>query len=462
MKQHIHSMSSIDILDRVAHRYCSLVPHEASVLVAASGGGDSTALLFLLHALSERCAISRLGILHVNHCLRGKESDEDERFVAALAKRLAVPLYVKKVPGMDLHSPGVEAWARAERYRFFLAIQEQMRYDFVATGHTADDQAETVLMRIMRGAGLRGLRGVLARREDGVVRPLIDLRRQEIVSWLKAKNIRFRTDASNDSRAFLRNRIRHDVLPAFERQEPGTYERLSGIAEKSQELWRSVAPAVERWIAAYVKRYPGRFVVKKIGFSDPFHASEGLRSLFDAYAIPADAAAIDRVTGWGARSAQGEWPLPGGAWRFYPGRDTIVFCKETAPFCCTLNVPGVTECPAGARFIVTEAPAPADSVRGDNATVVLDRDVCGDLLVYRNWNAADRFVPFGSARPAAVGTFLAKQRFSKAERTQIGVVENGQGLIVWVPGVRISQAARVTPETKRLLKICYQSCPPIV
>jgi tRNA(Ile)-lysidine synthase len=173
-------MSARDILDRVARRYGTLVPQGASVLAAVSGGGDSTALLFLLAALKERCAIQRIGVLHVNHGLRGKESDGDETFVASLAKHLEMPFYAEKLSGQSLHSPGMEAWARSERYGFFQQIREQEHYDFIATGHTADDQAETVLLRIMRGTGLRGLRGILAKREDRVIRPIIDLRRAEI------------------------------------------------------------------------------------------------------------------------------------------------------------------------------------------------------------------------------------------------------------------------------------------
>lgn len=456
-------MSASDILDRVARRYGTLVPQGASVLAAVSGGGDSTALLFMLAAVKERRAIQRLGVLHVNHGLRGKESDGDETFVASLAQRLKVPFYVKKLSGQSLHSPGMEAWARSERYGFFRKIREQERYDFIATGHTADDQAETVLLRIMRGTGLRGLRGILAKREDQVIRPIIDLRRAEIVAWLGSRNIRFRTDSSNDDRTLRRNRIRHEVLPALERREPGAYERLLQIAERAQDIWTIAQPAIEKWISIYVKQYTGRFIVKKEGLTDGFHGSEGLRMLFEQYAIPTDSPHVDEVMEQGSRTS-GEYLLPGGEWRYYPGRETIVFRKKSGcrQFRYVLAVPGSTECPdCGVRFVATEGPVSGQAIKGDNFSVVLDKNAFGGGtdLVYRNWRAGDCFVPFGSSRRTNVGRFLSKQKIPKEERMHTGVVEGMDGRIIWIPGVRISHHVRVKPATRRIVKILYQSCP---
>jgi tRNA(Ile)-lysidine synthase len=456
-------MSSCDIFDLVACRYRALVPKGASVLVAVSGGGDSTALLFMLHELKKRCAIKRIGVLHVNHGLRGSESDGDEKFVASLAQCLQLPFYVKRLKSRSLHSPGMEAWARSERYGFFQKIKAQEGYDHIVTGHTADDQAETVLFRIMRGTGLRGLRGILAKREDGIIRPIIDLRREEILSWLASHDIRFRHDSSNDDCAFGRNRIRHEVLPALERREPGAYGRLLTIAEKAARVWSDAQPAIEKWISTYVRKYANRFVVKKTGLADGFHGSEGLRLLFESYAIPTDSSHVDEIMEHGGRTS-GEYLLPGGEWRYYPGRETIVFRKKSSHgsgrFRYALTVPGITECPeCGTRFIITEGKVRPEKIPGDNLTVVLDRETCGRRLVFRSWRADDRFVPFGSNRQTGVGSFLAKQKLSKQERINRGVVEGRNNTIVWIPGVRISQQARITPETLGFLKILYQSCP---
>jgi tRNA(Ile)-lysidine synthase len=456
-------MQKPDILDRVARRCRGIVQPGASVLVAVSGGADSTALLFLLHALKRRFAIRRLAVLHVNHGLRGRESDGDERFAASLARRLRLPFFLKTLSGRTLHSSGVEAWARGERYRFFLRVKEQERYDHIATGHTADDQAETVLFRVMRGAGLRGLRGILSRRDDGVIRPLIDLRREEIAAWLRTQGIAFRHDSSNDDRCFQRNRMRLEVLPELERRRPGSRRLLLRIAEKAQDIWNRVQPRIGKWVSLFVTRSESAFTVSRAGLSDAFHASEGLRMLFDHYGIPTDSPHIDEVIRNGAAAGR-EYLLPGGVWRYYPRRDVIVFSRGpdagVSSFSYTLAVPGITECPlCGARFVAVERDAPHGAVAKDNHTVMLDREACGTKLVYRSWRPGDLFVPFGSRRRTGVGPFLAKQKRGKEERKTIGVVEGRDGAVVWIPGVRLSDLVRVTPKTKKVIKISYQSCP---
>jgi tRNA(Ile)-lysidine synthase len=460
-------MQKSDILDRVARRFRACARPGASVFVAVSGGADSTALLFMLHALKKKCAIRRLAVLHVNHGLRGKESDGDEAFVASLARRLGVPVFTKALSGRSLRAPGMEAWARGERYRFFRETREREHYDHVATGHTADDQAETILFRIMRGTGLRGLRGILPMRDDGVIRPILDLRRDDLAAWLALQGIRFRYDSSNDDPAFKRNLIRREVLPALERREPGARELLIQTAEKAQEIWRRAQPRIGKWVSSFVKREANRFVVGKAGLADAFHASEGLRMLFDHYAIPTDSSHIDEVIENRARRG-GEYLLPGGTWRYYPQRDTIVFCKGmlsgTGPFSYALSVPGTTECPGpGARFIVEEKGAIKGAFPGkisrDNLSAVLDLDASGRRLVFRSWRADDFFVPFGGSQRTNVKSFLAKQKFSRNERLGLGVVAGRDGVIVWIPGVRLSELARVTSRSRKVLKICYQAYP---
>jgi tRNA(Ile)-lysidine synthase len=456
-------MQKPDVLHRVARRYRSIAQPGASVLVAVSGGADSTALLFLLHELKRRCAIRRLAVLHVNHGLRGRDSDGDERFVASLARRLRAPFFLKALSGRTLHQAGMEAWARGERYKFFLEVKDRERYDYIATGHTADDQAETIIFRIIRGAGLRGLRGILAKRDDGVIRPVIDLRREEITAWLGRQGMEFRHDSSNDDPGFQRNRMRFEVLPALERHEPGSRRLLLRIAEKAQGIWNRAQPRIGKWVSSFVKRGDAGFIVDKAGLSDAFHASEGLRMLFDHYGIPTDSPHIDEVMENSAGTGR-EYLLPGGQWRYFPRRDAIVFCRGpvsgAATFSYVLAVPGTTECPGcGVRFVAVEKTATRGTIAKDNHTVMLDCQACGTKLVYRSWRPDDVFVPFGSRRRTGVGSFLAKQKRGKEERKTLGVVEGRDGTVVWIPGVRLSELVRVTRKTRKVIKISYQSCP---
>jgi tRNA(Ile)-lysidine synthase len=165
----------------------------SSILAGVSGGADSVALVSLLHHYREELGIERLAIAHVNHGLRGEESDGDEEFVKNLSARLDIDFY-RTLLHPDPENTGIEDWARRHRYDFFRSVAKDHGFAHIATAHTANDQAETVLMRLMRGTGVRGLRGVLPVRGDGVIRPLLEVERQELLEWLGARGLTFRED----------------------------------------------------------------------------------------------------------------------------------------------------------------------------------------------------------------------------------------------------------------------------
>jgi tRNA(Ile)-lysidine synthase len=173
--------------------------------VAISGGADS---VFLLRALGELGVA--VAVLHINHRLRGAESDRDEAFVRALASNYGLPLHVLAAP---VPEGNIEQEARRSRYDFFAQQIAAGVCDAVATGHTLDDQAETVLYRFLRGAGTAGLSGIRPTTASGIIRPLIELRRDEIRQWLTDRNIQWQEDCSNENREFLRNRIRLQHMP---------------------------------------------------------------------------------------------------------------------------------------------------------------------------------------------------------------------------------------------------------
>jgi tRNA(Ile)-lysidine synthase len=438
--------------------FCSArIPEGSSLCVAASGGSDSTALLCILCEERQTLRIGRLGVLHVNHGLRGAESDGDEQMVRGLAKRLGLPCHVRRLPERSLSATGMELWARNERYRFFSDIRRRKRYDFVATGHTADDQAETIIQRIMRGAGLRGLRGILAQREDGIVRPLLDCSRADLAFWLKSRGIAWRTDSSNSSLDYQRNRVRHTILPRLESLD---------AAAAAQSAWAVMQGGIERWIGAFAILSKNRFRITKAGLSDGIHAPEALRAIFEKYGITADSPHIEAVIRNRTRSA-GTFLLPGGVWRYYPMRDAVDFRDETAArvkrFAFALPVPGSAESANGdVRFDIEEISPPISEFPTDTQTVILDRDACGKKLLYRSARPRDRIIPLGRTTDVPVSAFLSKQGIPLHERNQRGVVTGKGGHIVWIPGVRISNCARITGNTRRALKISYQSCPSIV
>jgi tRNA(Ile)-lysidine synthase len=330
-----------------------------SVLAAVSGGADSVALLHLLHRYQEELGIGRLAVAHVNHGLRGRESDGDERFVSDLAGRLRLEFFVTRLSANDNYinnnynydysishnnhgggnhennngdgkaaggAAGIEDWARRERYDFFRRTMEENRIDYVATAHTANDQAETVLMRLVRGAGLRGLRGILPVRGDGVIRPLLGAERRDLEAWLSERGLPYRTDSSNADTKFRRNYVRAEIIPRLMEVNPSAVKNIAACARAAGGAWDAVAGRAGGWVDKYVIGInDSAFHIEKLGLSDDPAVREAVVMLFGEYGIPASKLHVDRVIS-SANLASGEHLLPGG-WRFYPRGDRVCFVK---------------------------------------------------------------------------------------------------------------------------------------
>ena len=224
------------------------------VICAVSGGADSVALLFALYLLKEKLEI-HLEAAHFNHHLRGEESDRDERFVAELCDRYDIPLHLgggQVIPGKK----GLEAAARDARYSFLKKLPGK-----IATAHTADDNAETVLMHLVRGTGLKGLGGITPV-HGNVIRPMLRVTRQDVEAFLEEWCLSHIEDSSNETDAFLRNRIRHHIMPLLTAENPKIAENLSQMALRlrldeeflSRQINSTALPSVEtlktvRWKA---------------------------------------------------------------------------------------------------------------------------------------------------------------------------------------------------------------------
>ena len=223
----------------------------SALVVAVSGGADSVALL---RGLNDQLPDANLIVAHLNHSLRGAESDADEQFVRQLHGELlknaswrpSLHCERRDVAAIAQAEGGnLEAVARRERYRWLAEVASTANVHYVATGHTADDQAETVLFRLLRGSGLQGLRGIAARRvlEPGVelLRPLLSVTRREVLEYLRELGQPFREDRSNTDVRFARNRIRHELLPALEAQyNPDLRSALVHLAEQAGQMFADV------------------------------------------------------------------------------------------------------------------------------------------------------------------------------------------------------------------------------
>ncbi|MEX0641299.1 MAG: tRNA lysidine(34) synthetase TilS [Pirellulales bacterium] len=231
---------------------------DSHVVLAVSGGADSVALLRAMVALKGRGGgAGQLFTAHLHHGLRGEEADADAAWLATLCKQMGVPLEVAKADVASLaaqQGDGWEAAARAARYDFLRQTAERLGARFVATAHTADDQVETVLQRIVRGTGLAGLAGIPKVRplsnSVALVRPLLTVERRDIVDYLAALGQDYRTDSSNDDSRYTRNRLRHELLPLlrewFNSDVDGALIRLATQADEAQHVVESLAARIAR------------------------------------------------------------------------------------------------------------------------------------------------------------------------------------------------------------------------
>jgi len=213
------------------------------ILLAYSGGGDSAGMLSLFLSSYPGLKVE-LGLCHINHKLRGKESDRDENLCKKIAQKFNIPFFSFKTETTPQKGESIEEWARKERYRLLERCRILNKYDFIATAHTMDDQAETLILRIARGTGFDGLKGISRVLDRKIIRPCLNLRSFELKAVAEECGIEFVEDSSNREDKFLRNRVRRNVMPILEKEFPSFVEglfNLSLIADESEENYPSIA-----------------------------------------------------------------------------------------------------------------------------------------------------------------------------------------------------------------------------
>src|SRR3990170_668994 len=247
-----------------------------TVVIGVSGGVDSVVLLYMLVKLSEEYKLSVIAA-HLNHGLRGKESDRDEAFVKKLAKKLGVKFTGKRTDINSLLKKGdsLQDIAREVRYAFFEEVANRYTADKIATGHNLDDQAETMVIRFLRGAGLNGLSGILPRRGKHI-RPLLDVSREEIEEYADKNKLKFVRDSSNKSIKYLRNKIRLKLMPALEHYNPrlkNDMARLAHIISRDEEYLEDKAKdAYKECVKNQGKSAVSFYLKKLIGLHDAIKA----------------------------------------------------------------------------------------------------------------------------------------------------------------------------------------------
>ena len=431
VKQTIAKYGMLDSGDRVA--------------VAVSGGPDSVALLECLRELAPQLGIT-LAVVHVNHQLRGRESDEDEQFVARLARRHRLEFLSKTVDiAVQARERGenTEQLGRTFRYEFFSELVRRGQFDKVAVGHTLSDQAETVLFRMLRGSGTAGLSGIRPVLDKKVVRPMIEVTRQQVIEYLIAGGHEWRADSSNQDRKFVRNRIRHELLPRLsEDWNPNLSRALAQIAEWAQgeeNYWQGVLPALAE--SHLESKSDGVYFQAAAMTALPVAAARRLLRVAVERARGSLAGisfehieALRRLAA--GRRGSGRSHIPDlEAIRSFDQIRLARFSLEPESHsptqCILLRAPGSFKLPWGSSLVVLKR-FTRENLQGKGRYNgrrhgLIDWEKVPKPLELRNWRAGDRFHPQGWKRAKKLKALFQERKIAVWERTHWPVIAAASG-----------------------------------
>ncbi len=450
----------------------ALIPPGARVLAAVSGGSDSVALLLLLLDVAGDGGFAVAGVAHVNHGLRGAQSARDEAFCRSLAARLGLAFEVRRRDVAQLARDGrvsVEVAARHARYECLAEMAAVLKADTIATGHTRDDQAETFLLRLLRGAGASGLSGVRPRRGD-IVRPLLDIRRDELQAYLAGRRQAFRSDATNRDVGVPRNWIRHRLLPLLARQLNAD---VVEVLARDAAVLRDEAALLDR----LAEETAGRLVQTDRHGGVRLDAP-GLGTLPPALARRVVRLAIDRLEsaqfrGFDhveqvlavARAARGRAAadLPGVRVE-RNGAGVVLYKRGASPrpaslaFRYELAVPGRADVPECACAIDVKLANRASGqlvsrqgFGGGSDVAVIDAAVAEAGLAVRSRRPGDWVRPLGLRGRKKLQDLLVDRKVPRSARDRVPLVVDAADRILWVAGHAVSQDARVTDRTRSVV-----------
>ncbi|MDD4239367.1 MAG: tRNA lysidine(34) synthetase TilS [Desulfotomaculaceae bacterium] len=446
-----------------------MVEPGSKVVVAVSGGSDSVALLHLLQLLKDDLGLS-LHVAHLNHMLRGEESEQDAAFVAELAGRYGLPFTVEAV---DVHAYrhekklSTELAAREVRYRFLSDTARLAGASRVALAHHGDDQAETILINFLRGAGIAGLKGIPPVREGFYIRPLLCLRKAELERYCEAAGLSFRRDSSNLQQVYARNRIRLSLIPMLEKEyNPRLVPALLRTGELCREeneyleeqarfafegaLKGAAAGRVELELAA-LEVMP--LVLRRRVLRLAWGAIVGADKNISFYHTAGVVDLIDR----GESGSQISLPGMVSVVRLPP---YLVFLREQETkkipeYIYQLQIPGPTRIPELDRLVWTDFVSRTtlpDPRLLPSEEVYLDFDKLPPKLFVRRRLNGDVFHPFGLSSEVKLKDFLIKQKIPLAMRDQLPLISTPKE-IVWVAGLRLGERWKVDETTRRVLHL---------
>ncbi len=455
-------MDILSTVEETVKKYYMLYGGE-SVLVALSGGPDSVCLLHVLQRMKENWRL-RLHAIYIDHGLR-EEAKQEIEFCRALAEELGVGFtsYSIDVKSFAEHEGlSVQEAARFLRYRLF--EEEAIRQDFdrIATGHHADDQAETILIRLLRGTGPVGLAGIPPVRGK-VIRPLIELERWMIEDYLREQGLRYMMDASNLKRDYLRNRVRLDLMPILKRYNPkivkSLYRTAQILREENDFIEVKVTKALMRLISRKDSEKIELFLAPMENLERVILRRALMRAINEVKSLKGISSdhiedIIDLIYEGqtGARIY-----LPDDI-RVIKGYSTLIITARKPERIkeCELKIPGETVIKEASMVLITSIHSELDELGDGKVMAVFDFDSLKMPIKIRARRPGDYFYPFGLGKRKKLQDFFVDAKVPRDQRDSVPIMISGED-IAWVVGYRMDDRFRVTPDSQRILKIIVRA-----
>lgn len=437
-----------------------LIGEGDSVLLGASGGIDSTVLLFVLLEIAQQIPF-KLGIAHINHALRGEESERDEDFVKELARRFSLPFYAKKADvkgfasdsGLSLQHAGREL-----RYAFFNDIAKTYHYNKIAIAHTLDDQVETFLLRIIKGTGIRGLSSIPIRRGP-IIRPFLTTYRSEIEEYSRKNKVPFVADSSNEKTIYERNFIRREVIPVMERLNPALKKKIFSLLQDMTAINRIFDRRSQAFLTQKGQNRDRESsfnidALTKMDVETRFRVLSDTLSSIEPRFIPLrqHILSIEKIMRAKKPNLTVILPHDLKVKKIYTN---LVFTQRPLRLPATDQIPVMIGKNTLESFRISldirvQKNTSSTRLRGHNVAL-LDREKVGNISV-RTFRAGDRFVPLGMDSPVKLKDFFISRKIPKEERRLIPLLISDND-IIWVVGHRIDDRYKVTGHSREVLRV---------
>ena len=447
------------------------------ILLAVSGGADSTALLYVMCALKDNGVVrSEFVCAHINHQLRGAEADADERFVVEQAAGLNLPVITKKIDVRGFaqkNKLSIETAARKLRIENLLEIAEENKCGYTATAHQKNDNAETIIQRLRRGTGFRGLAGIRPRRKfDDVwfIRPLLCVSRDEVIEYLTNKNLKWRTDRTNRDCRYKRNYIRHKLLPALQNEADGNLvEELFDLSFSAQRFCNlvdgyadNIRPGLVELDKDILKLDAEKFLVQpepvkielvrrclnEIGSGEGDLTEGHYKKILQMAERATDGGKIELPAGFSVYKEQGKL--------IFTRLRRIVRTERQAEKEAVINIPGQT------RFeqyliettILEAERCDFEKFKSEKPAFIewFDLDKLKLPLAVRFRIIGDRFIPLGFTAEKKVGKFLTSSKLPQQKREKTLIIADAEK-IIWLWPVRMSERVKITGQTHKIVQV---------